>query len=241
MDQSEDAVFLRNSKGVQTSRSITKYGVAFSDSLDEVDFQVLAGIKKIKFTNLLEKLRFYTDTGLESTDIFDSDQLLLCLMMYKTKFDINLVAKFFSLDKKVALSIFSFWTCLIYKYLKSIPFWRILEFSNCSRKLIVLQVNSVSVVQNRMAVFSKNSQTVSTSTSGKVGNQHKSFKYLVALSDRGHVIYCSETMNDSYTDSNVVRISKSKKSLKNQFLFLFINSEIIIFKHTNDNKVNSAN
>jgi hypothetical protein len=210
----EESVILRNSKGVQTSRSYTNFGSAISDSVTESDFQTLAGIKKIKFVNLLEKLRLYLDMGLETPDLYDSDQLLLCLMMYRTKFDINFVSKFFNLDKKTTVHVFAFWTRLIYKYLKTIPFWRLLEFSNCSRKTIILQVNSVSITPNRLMCFKKDADFVISTSTGKVDNKQANFKYLVALSDKGHVIFCSEAIDGRYLDNNVVRASKGK-------LFLF--------------------
>lgn len=127
--------------------------------------------------------------------------------MYRFKFDAHLVSKTFRLDKATAIKIFYYWTSILTKYLKSIPFWKLLEYSKCTLKLYVLQVCTVNVTQNKQfqLVAEPNESFIGSS---KIEPSSDKLKYLVALSDMGHVLFCSDAMSGTYNDNNVIRGSR---------------------------------
>lgn len=127
-------------------------------------------------------------------------------MMYRFKFDLHVVSKVFRIDKTSTLRVFYYWTSILNKYLKSIPFWKLLEYSKCTQKLIVLQVCTVNITQNKQ--FQLEAEENQSLSSSKVEHNGDKIKYLVAVTDNGHVLFCSDALSESFSENNVIRSSR---------------------------------
>lgn len=173
----------------------------------------LIGMTKRKFLNFSDRILSHLKANFKRilSELHDYDEIFLTLMMFQTKFDLMLVSKMFNIDKVLAVKIFCFYVCFISKYMKSVPLWRILEFAECTEKLIVLQVCTVNVQLNRSIVLNHKMGYLKQRiyTQSQI-SEAKSFKYMVALTDTGHVLFCSRAMSASLSDGVICESSNGK-------------------------------
>ena len=127
------------------------------------------------------------------------NQLAMCLMKYRRAIDFFFIAKLYKFPRKVVSNIFSYWTRLIYLYLNKIDFWS-LRYKQNSKYTAIIDCSEI--YTERSSINPKiNQETFSNY------KNHNTFKYLIAIDEKGLVIFCSAVYGGSKSDRFIVENS----------------------------------
>lgn len=189
-------------RAIQTENCPTsqqsKHSVRIED-LSEKDFKYYTGFAFSQFETLWQALmeeKVYTGFA---KYLSKKNQLVLCLTRYKLNLDFVLISHLYGIDRRIVSDIFKYWTTVLYKYFKTINFWR-LRYKNSSSYTAIIDCTE----------FETQRSSSNPDANQRIFSHYKNkptLKILLAIDEKGLVIFCSDIFGGSAGDENIVQES----------------------------------
>lgn len=128
------------------------------------------------------------------------DQLVLTLIKYKHAMDFILIGELYNLCRRIVSNIFIYWTKVIYKYLSTIDFWS-LRHRGENKYTAIVDCTEITTQKSKFNP-KRNKELFSHY------KNNYTFKYLVAIDEKGVVTFCSSAYGGSRSDRYIFQDSK---------------------------------
>lgn len=167
-------------------------------NMTDNDIKYYTGFKKTEFLMVCNAININSSPYDHFADC--NTQIVITLLKYRQGIDFMLIEKIYHLDRRVISNIFIYWTNAIYNYMKKIDFW----------SMRYLNPNKYTCIIDCTEIFTERSTTNPRINQELFSNykNHNTFKYLVAIDEKGLIIFCSKIYGGSKSDRFIIEDSK---------------------------------
>lgn len=199
-----------NTISTQSENLIRTQESIYFSALSGSDFMYYTGLDSTRFLLLFDMLNIKTTPY--DKYMSQKDQLILTLIKYRQNLQFQLIGKLYGVTRFIVRNIFVYFTNCLYNHLKNVDFWS-LRYKNPNAYTAI--INCSELVTNQSCKNPELSEICFSQYKNRF-----TLKYLVAIDEKGILVYCSDVFGGSMSDAKVFNESGLLQKLKSGDILL---------------------